>query len=322
MCTRGLSGREEGSLMASFIKSQGHPINGQHTHNHPVGCAHGTEINTSSMFFSRFPLHCIIFSPHWCSLTAIFIRAWWPVDYSAHHYCRTELPNVYSGPDGQTKLHFNSQLGTTPESPASTLMVHDLSTVLHDKTLKCAKIISKIQLFTGNSALYGHSMPHFFVELLSKHIFLIELLAVCVSFFVIYQWVCQRSSLCNLRLRAMVVKKEKKNLVSKVTRRRLILHMILAAGMFPLLSFNSAERGVTDYTTAVNWLDCWGPNKTRVTVHACWTVAWLMGCSRKEPRYLRVSRQIRLLPPLSLWCFDATTSYLPLPSFLSLSFLE
>lgn len=44
----------------------------------------------------------------------------------------------------------------------------------------------------------------------------------------------------------MVVKKKKRerNLVSKVTRRRLILHMILAAGMFPLLMFNSAERGV------------------------------------------------------------------------------
>lgn len=45
---------------------------------------------------------------------------------------------------------------------------------------------------------------------------------------------------------------EKKYLVSKVTRRRVILHMILAAGMFPVLSFNSAERGVTDYTTAAN----------------------------------------------------------------------
>lgn len=50
----------------------------------------------------------------------------------------------------------------------------------------------------------------------------------------------------------MVVKKKKKrrNLVSRVTRRRLILHMILAAGMFPLLRFNSAERGVRENTTA------------------------------------------------------------------------
>lgn len=48
------------------------------------------------------------------------------------------------------------------------------------------------------------------------------------------------------------LREKKKNLVSKVTRRRLILHMILAAGMFPVLSFNSAERGVTGYTTAAN----------------------------------------------------------------------
>lgn len=45
---------------------------------------------------------------------------------------------------------------------------------------------------------------------------------------------------------ATMVEGEEKNLVSKVTRRRLILHMILAAGMFPVLGFNSADRGVTD----------------------------------------------------------------------------
>lgn len=50
----------------------------------------------------------------------------------------------------------------------------------------------------------------------------------------------------------MVERLGRGDLVSKVTRRRLILYMLLAAGMVPVLSFNSAERRVTAYTTAAH----------------------------------------------------------------------
>lgn len=65
--------------------------------------------------------------------------------------------------------------------------------------------------------------------------------------------------------------KKKRNLVSRVTRRRLILHMILAAGMFPLLGFNSAERGVREKRNK-HWFDCVSEQNARDLVHARWSV--------------------------------------------------
>lgn len=68
----------------------------------------------------------------------------------------------------------------------------------------------------------------------------------------------------------VVAKKRKRNLVSKVTRRRLILHMLLAAGMFPLLGFNSAERGVRKHNGPT--LICVSEQNARDLVHARWSV--------------------------------------------------
>lgn len=139
------------SFMASFMKSQGHPINGEHSRNQPVAVTWDANRYIllfyqpfSDLLYRFFFLHC-------CSLMAIFIRVACKLLRVMPNYCRTELPNDYSIPDGQIKVQFSSQTGARVAHGRE--MLKTLYTFLFAQHLKKSKK-STLFVSTKNSWLF------------------------------------------------------------------------------------------------------------------------------------------------------------------------
>lgn len=108
---------------------------------------------------------------------AIFIRVACKLLRVMPNYCRPELPNDYSSPDGQIKVQFSSQTGARAAQGRE--MLNTLNTFLFAQHLKKSKIFRKIwpiikfhPVCLPNTR--GYFDPLFSADLLYKHILLLN----------------------------------------------------------------------------------------------------------------------------------------------------
>lgn len=133
----------EDSFLASFIKSQGHPINGEHAHNQPVAVTWDGNLYVLGFFPVIFRF---IGFPTLLWLNGSFHQCMWVCKllHITHDCCRRQLP---SSPKGQTKAQFRSQTGTTAAHGREMLKLHTIQTLI------ICKIDRKLQPITVNSTL-------------------------------------------------------------------------------------------------------------------------------------------------------------------------
>lgn len=183
--------------------------------------SHGMQIVTFCDFPSHFQVYCIGFFLHCCSLMAIFIRVACKLLCVMPNYCRTELPNDYSIPDGQIKVQFSSQTGARAAHGRE--MLNTLNTFFFAQHLKKSKIFRKIWPIIKFHPV-GYFDPLFSTDLLYKNILLLnpQKINKLQSGFVFIlwfisttrrksQWVCKRALHCNLWLRYNGWGREKKS---------------------------------------------------------------------------------------------------------------